>query len=141
MTKEEKAAKAQTDVLIDQLLAKSGISREAVLGEGGLIAQLTKRVVERALAGELTYHLGYEKGRKPQETANNHRNGYSRKTVLGDDGAMEIEIPRDREGSFEPILLGKHQKRFEGFDEKIIAMYARGMTEVLPECLSPLLCS
>jgi len=128
MTKEEKAAKAQTDVLIDQLLAKSGISREAVLGEGGLIAQLTKRVVERALAGELTYHLGYEKGRKPQETANNHRNGYSRKTVLGDDGAMEIEIPRDREGSFEPILLGKHQKRFEGFDEKIIAMYARGMT-------------
>jgi len=128
MTKEEKAAKAQTDALIDQLLAKSGITREAVLGEGGLIAQLTKRVVERALAGELSYHLGYEKGQTAPEEANNHRNGYSRKTVLGDDGKMEIEVPRDRAGSFDPLLVGKHQKRFEGFDEKVIAMYARGMT-------------
>jgi len=70
MTKEEKAAKAQKDALIDQLLVKSGITREAVLGEGGLIAQLTKRVVERALAGELSYHLGYEKGEKVPEGAN-----------------------------------------------------------------------
>ena len=128
MTKEEKAAKAQTDALIDQLLAKSGITREAVLGEGGLIAQLTKRVVERALAGELNYHLGYEKGEKAPEGVENHRNGYSRKTVLCEDGEMEIEVPRDRDGSFDPLFIGKHQKRFEGFDEKIIAMYARGMT-------------
>ena len=127
MTKEEKAQKAQTDALIDGLLAKTGLSHKAVLGEGGLVAQLTKRVVERALAGELTYHLGYEAGEKPQEVGN-HRNGYSKKTIIGEDGAMEIAVPRDRDGSFDPLLIGRHQKRFEGFDEKIIAMYARGMT-------------
>ena len=106
---------------------KHGISQEAVLGENGLIAQLKKRVVERALAGELTHHLGYAKGEAPEEVEN-HRNGYSEKTVVGEDGAMEIEVPRDRSGSFEPLLIAKGQKRFEGFDEKIIAMYARGMT-------------
>ena len=127
MTKEEKAQKAHTDTLIDGLLAKTGLSHKAVLGEGGLVAQLTKRVVERALAGELTYHLGYEAGEQPREDGN-HRNGYSKKTLLGEDGEMEIAIPRDRAGSFDPILIGRHQKRFEGFDEKIIAMYARGMT-------------
>ena len=102
-------------------------SPEAVLGENGLIAQLKKRVVERALAGELTHHLGYAKGEAPEEV-DNHRNGYSKKTVVGESGAMEIEIPRDRSGSFDPLLIAKGQKRFEGFDEKIIAMYARGMT-------------
>lgn len=127
MTKEEKAQKAHTDALIDGLLAKTGLSYKAVLGEGGLVAQLTKRVLERALAGELTYHLGYEAGGKPQEDGN-HRNGYSKKTILGEDGEMEIAVPRDRDGSFDPLLIGRHQKHFEGFDEKIIAMYARGMT-------------
>jgi transposase-like protein len=102
-------------------------SPEAVLGENGLIAQLKKRVVERALAGELTHNLGYAKGEASAEVEN-HRNGYSRKTVIGEEGAMEIEVPRDRSGSFEPLLIAKGQKRFEGFDEKIIAMYARGMT-------------
>jgi transposase-like protein len=75
----------------------------------------------------LTHHLGYAKGEAPEEI-DNHRNGYSKKTVVGEDGAMEIEVPRDRSGSFEPLLIAKGQKRFEGFDEKIIAMYARGMT-------------
>ena len=79
------------------------------------------------LAGELTHHLGYAKGEAPEEV-DNHRNGYSKKTVVGESGAMEIEIPRDRSGSFDPLLIAKGQKRFEGFDEKIIAMYARGMT-------------
>ena len=125
MTKEKKETKC--DDLIDALLEKHGISQEAVLGENGLIAQLKKRVVERALAGELTHHLGYAKGEAPEEI-DNHRNGYSKKTVVGEDGAMEIEVPRDRSGSFEPLLIAKGQKRFEGFDEKIIAMYARGMT-------------
>ena len=78
-------------------------------------------------AGELTHHLGYAKGEAPEEIGN-HRNGYSKKTVVGESGAMEIEVPRDRSGSFEPLLIAKGQKRFEGFDEKIIAMYARGMT-------------
>jgi putative transposase len=109
-------------------LKKHGISPEAVLGENGLIEQLKKRVVERALAGELTHHLGYAKGEAQPEEIDNHRNGYSKKRVVGEEGAMEIEVPRDRSGSFEPLLIAKGQKRFEGFDEKIIAMYARGMT-------------
>ncbi len=92
-----------------------------------MLADLKKRVVEKALAGELTHHLGYRPGEKPQGQEN-HRNGYSRKTVMGEEGAMEIAVPRDREGSFEPVLIAKGQKRFEGFDDKIIAMYARGMT-------------
>ena len=125
MTKEKKDTKC--DELIDALLEKHGISPEAVLGENGLIAQLKKRVVERALAGELTHHLGYAKGQAPEEV-DNHRNGYSKKTVVGESGAVEIEVPRDRSGSFDPLLIAKGQKRFEGFDEKIIAMYARGMT-------------
>jgi len=122
MTKEKKETKC--DDLIDALLEKHGISPEAVLGENGLIAQLKKRVVERALAGELTHHLGYAKGEAPDEV-DNHRNGYSKKTVVGEEGAMEIEVPRDRGGSFEPLLIAKGQKRFEGFDEKIIAANSR----------------
>lgn len=125
MTKEKKEVSG--DELIEALLEKYGRSREAILGENGLMADLKKRVVEKALAGELTYHLGYRPGEKP-EGEENHRNGYSRKTVLGEDGAMEIAVPRDRAGSFEPLLIAKGQKRFEGFDERIIAMYARGMT-------------
>jgi len=84
-------------------------------------------LLDRALAGELTHHLGYARGEGPGQEGN-HRNGYSSKRVLGEGGEMEIAVPRDRQGSFEPLLIGKGQKRFEGFDEKIIAMYARGMT-------------
>jgi len=113
--------------IVEELLKEYGTSREAIFGEAGLFTDLKRIVVEKALAGELTHHLGYEAGGKPDEEGN-HRNGYSKKTVIGEEGAMEIAIPRDRHGSFEPILIGKGQKRFEGFDEKIIAMYARGMT-------------
>lgn len=126
MTKEEKAAEKKTDEIIDELLAEHGLSREGVLGPKGLVARLTKRVVEKALAGELTHHLGYERGQEP--VGENCRNGSSVKRVLSEDGAMEIAVPRDRAGSFEPMLIGKGQRRFEGFDEKIIAMYARGMS-------------
>lgn len=97
------------------------------MGDNGLMVALKKRVVEKALAGELTHHLGYASGEKPAE-AENQRNGYSRKTMIGEEGMMEIAVPRDRAGSFEPVLIAKGQRRFEGFDEKIIAMYARGMT-------------
>jgi len=87
-----------------------------------------KALIERALNAEMSHHLGYEAGAaKPAEVAN-HRNGKSRKTVLTDDGAVHIEVPRDREGAFEPQLIGKHERRFTGFDDKIVAMYARGMT-------------
>jgi putative transposase len=126
MTKEEREAQKRSDELIDQMLAKSGLSAEAVMGKSGLVAQLTKRVVERALAGELTHHLGYEKGgERPEE---NCRNGTSSKRILTEDGPVEIAVPRDRAGTFEPLLVAKGQRRFEGFDEKIIAMYARGMS-------------
>jgi len=126
MTNEPQEAKQRTDALIDELLAEQGLSAAAVLGKEGLVSQLTKRVVERALAGELTHHLGYEQ--RGQPPGDNCRNGSSRKRVLGESGAMEIAVPRDRAGTFEPLLIGKRQKRFEGFDEKIIAMYARGMS-------------
>lgn len=126
MTKEEKKEISQ-DELIEALLEKYGRSQEAILGENGLLADLKKAVVEKALAGELTHHLGYRSGEKP-EGAENHRNGYSRKRMIGEDGEMEIAVPRDRAGEFEPILVAKGQRRFEGFDERIIAMYARGMS-------------
>jgi hypothetical protein len=80
-----------------------------------------------ALAGELTHHLGYANGAAPEEVES-HRNGYSEETVVGEEGAVKIEVPRDRSGSFEPLLIAKGEKRFEGVDEKIIAMDARGMT-------------
>ena len=87
-----------------------------------------KALIERALGAELTHHLGYPPGAAKPEDASNHRNGTSGKTVLTDDGPLRIEVPRDREGSFEPLLIPKHERRFTGFDDKIIAMYARGMT-------------
>jgi transposase-like protein len=89
---------------------------------------LKKAVIERAMGAELTDHLGYSPGDpKPADQAN-HRNGTTGKTVLTDDGPVRIEVPRDRAGSFEPQIIPKHERRFTGFDEKIVAMYARGMT-------------
>ena len=87
-----------------------------------------KALIERAMEGELSHHLGYAPGTVKPEDASNHRNGKSGKTVLTEDGPLRIEVPRDRDGSFEPVLMPKHARRFTGFDEKIIAMYARGMT-------------
>ena len=87
-----------------------------------------KALIERALGGELSHHLGYPPGGDKPAEAGNHRNGASAKTVLTDDGPLRIEVPRDREGSFEPVLIPKHERRFTGFDDKIVAMYARGMT-------------
>ena len=87
-----------------------------------------KALIERALGGELSHHLGYPPGGDKPATAENHRNGSTGKTVLTEDGPLRIEVPRDREGSFEPLLIPKHERRFTGFDDKIVAMYARGMT-------------
>lgn len=89
---------------------------------------LKKALIERALGAELSYHLGYPPGSARPEDAVNQRNGKSAKTVLTQDGPLRIEVPRDRAGSFEPILIPKHERRFTGFDDKIVAMYARGMT-------------
>ena len=87
-----------------------------------------KAIIERALGAELSYHLGYAPGEAKPATVTNHRNGTSSKTILTDDGLLPIDIPRDRNGNFNPILIPKHERRFTGFDDKIIAMYARGMT-------------
>jgi transposase-like protein len=90
--------------------------------------QLKKAVIERAMNAELSHHLGYSPGEVRPAEQSNHRNGSSGKTVLTDEGAVRIEVPRDREGSFEPQIIAKHERRFTGFDQKIVAMYARGMT-------------
>ena len=89
---------------------------------------LTRALVERMLVGELNHHLGYEKHEVSGYGSGNSRNGTSRKTLKGDSGEMTIEVPRDRNGTFEPKLIEKHQTRFEGFDGKILSLYARGMT-------------
>src|SRR5436189_2557308 len=113
--------------LIDKLLGDYQ-KPEELIGENGLLKQLTKALVERALNAELTHHLGYEKNDAEGRGSGNSRNGASRKTVMGDFGEVEIEVPRDRVGDFEPKIVGKHQRRFTGFDDKILSMYARGMS-------------
>ena len=111
--------------LIDELIATSGGS---LIGPDGLVKSLTKALMERMLSGEMNHHLGYEKHDVAGNGSGNSRNGTSRKTVKGESGEMVIEIPRDRNGTFEPKLIEKHQTRFEGFDAKILSMYALGMT-------------
>ena len=93
-----------------------------------IFKEFKKAVLERALGAELSQHLGYGKGEDKPEHQTNHRNGASGKRILTDQGRLEIEVPRDRESSFEPQLIKKGERRFSGFDDKIIAMYARGMT-------------
>ena len=93
-----------------------------------IFRSLKKAVIERAMSAEMTEHLGYGPGQAKPDGQRNHRNGASPKTVLTDDGPVRIEVPRDRDGSFEPQIIGKHERRFTGFDQKIVAMYARGMT-------------
>ena len=101
---------------------------EDLIGEEGLLKHLTKLVVERALEAELSEHLGHGKHESVANDTGNTRNGKSRKTLKGEFGELPIEIPRDRHGSFEPKLVTKHQTRWAGFDDKIISLYARGMT-------------
>ena len=133
--------------LVDQFV-KGPMTAEAVQD---LSMAFKKALIERALGAELGHHLGYPAGGERPEEATNQRNGRSSKTVLTDDGPLRVQIPRDRDGSFAPILIPKHERRFTGFDDKIIAIYARGMTvreiqgflleqygtEVSPEFASP----
>jgi len=111
--------------ILDQFVRQGPISPEEL---DAAVRRFKKAIIERALGGELTHHLGYPSGgEKPQDTTN-HRNGTGSKTVLTDDGPLGIDVPRDREGTFEPRLIAKHERRFTGFDDKILALYARGMT-------------
>ena len=113
--------------LIDELL-KDYQKPEDIIGENGLLKRFVKAVLERALNAELTHHLGYERHDPAGNNSGNSRNGTSSKTVKGEFGELELEVPRDRTSTFEPQILPKHQTRFTGFDEKIISLYARGMT-------------
>jgi putative transposase len=115
--------------LIDKLL-EGYQTPEDLVGKNGLLKQLTKALIERALNAELTHHLGYAKNDPDGHgrDSGNARNGTSRKKLKGDFGQIDIEVPRDREAEFEPQIVGKHQRRFDGFDDKILSMYARGMS-------------
>ena len=109
----------RADELLDELLSECQ-SPEEILGESGLLKELSKRLVERALAGELSHHL------KQACEAENSRNGHSAKTVQSEQGEMELAIPRDRASSFDPVIVPKHQRRIAGLDDKILVLYARG---------------
>jgi putative transposase len=113
--------------LIDERL-KEYRHPEDLMGEGGIFKQLTKALVERCLTAELDTHLEQEQLEPTPTAPKNRRNGHSKKTSKGEFGAAEISIPRDRHGEFEPILIAKGQTRFNGFDDKILSLYARGMT-------------
>lgn len=117
----------ERDRLLDELL-KDCKTPDDILGKQGLVQQLTKRAVERALSAEMTEHLGYERNERALDRRENTRNGNTSKTVLADSGAIALEVPRDRDGSFEPKLVRKGQRRLAGFDEKVIALYARGLS-------------
>jgi transposase-like protein len=114
--------------ILDQILAVGSLKPGDLAGEDGLFRRLKKALLERALGAELTHHLGYEKGDPAGRGSGNSRNGTSSKALLTDDGEIEIEVPRDRAGTFEPVIVAKGQTRFDGFDEKIISLYGRGMT-------------
>jgi putative transposase len=113
--------------LIDSLI-KDCKSPEDILGQDGILKNLTKAILERALQGELTTHLGYEKHDLKGKNSGNSRNGYTDKTLKSEDGNLALKIPRDRNGDFAPQIIPKNQTRFEGFDDKIVSLYARGMT-------------
>jgi putative transposase len=114
--------------LIDKLLAEHGHRPQDIAGENGLLKQLTKALLERAMQAELTDHLGYEKHDPVGYKSGNSRNGKTGKKLKGDFGEIELETPRDRNGTFEPKIIAKNQTRWTGFDDKILSMYARGMT-------------
>ena len=117
-----------TPELLDELL-KDYKKPEDLLGQHGLLQQLTKALVERALNGELTHHLGYQKHDPAGDNSGNSRNGSTPKTLRGKRGQVQIDVPRDRNSEFEPQLVKKNQTRFDGLDEKIISLYSRGMTQ------------
>ena len=126
-TRKPKAAQVLPTIpneLIDQFV--NGPMSAAAVNAASMAFK--KALIERALGAELTHHLGYAAGADKPLDVKNHRNGASAKTVLTEDGPLRIEVPRDRTGSFEPLLVPKHERRFTGFDDKIVAMYARGMT-------------
>src|SRR4051794_21470029 len=131
-------AQSPTDAVVDRLAellpedalqdALNGLEPDEITGPGGLLSQLAGRVIETALGAELTEYLGYRPGPAPPAGTGNHRNGHTPKTVQTDLGPVEVRTPRDRRGSFDPKLVGKRQTRLGGLDDKIVGLYAGGMT-------------
>lgn len=119
--------KDHIDQLIDQL-DLDGITQEEMFGEGGLIKTLTTRLLNKALEAEMNHHLGYKKNSVEGNNTGNSRNGYTNKKVLTNDQEVEIEVPRDRNGDFEPVIVPKYSKRIDLFNDQIISLYSRGMT-------------
>ena len=119
--------KSKQDTLIDELLEDVSDPKD-ILGKNGLLKQLTKRLVERTLEAELANHLGYEPHEQKGHGTGNNRNGKGNKTIQGESGAIDIDVPRDRNATFEPQLIKKRQRRLEGFDDKVLALYSRGLS-------------
>lgn len=122
------ATGAVDDGLVAELVARAQAGGVKLTGEGGLLQQLTKRVVESALEGELTDHLGHEPGERAEGGRENYRNGHRSKTVIIESGPVEIAVPRDRAGSFEPQLVKKRQRPLGGVDEMVLSLSAKGLT-------------
>jgi transposase-like protein len=119
---------ASTDEVVDKLLAQADSTGRQLVGPGGLLTQLTQKVLERALDVEMADHLGYESGDPGGNGSGNSRNGRSRKTLLTDIGPVEVTVPRDRNGMFAPQVVRKRQRRLDGLNDAIVSLYARGMT-------------
>jgi putative transposase len=128
MPRKPKAQPVELPAIPAELLEQFGNGPMTADAINAATLALKKALIERALGGELSHHLGYASGAVKPATVTNQRNGTGAKTVLTEDGPIRIEVPRDRDGSFEPLLIPKHERRFTGFDDKIVAMYARGMT-------------
>ena len=126
--KKEKKEKDILDQILDTIDFR-GLTQDEVAGKDGLIKQLTGKILQRALDAEMTEHLGYEKNSNDGDNSGNSRNGHSEKTVLLENQEATIEVPRDRNGTFEPVIVPKHQKRLPLFNDQIISLYARGMTD------------
>jgi len=126
MAEEQEFSEKELNAVLDRLI--QGKAPEDILGQTGLVKDLTRRLVERVLEGEMTAHLGYEKHAQEGRDGGNSRNGKTGKRVKTDTSELDLAVPRDRDGSFEPVMVAKGQRRLPGFDEKVIALYARGMT-------------
>jgi putative transposase len=126
--KREKKEKDIIDQLLDNIDFR-GLTQDEVVGQDGLIKQLTGRILQRALEAEMTEHLGYEKNSNAGDNSGNSRNGHTEKTVLLENQSTTIDVPRDRNGTFEPIIVPKHEKRVSLFNDQIISMYSFGMTD------------
>jgi transposase-like protein len=130
-----KKTRTQTEELADQILDQfdfkslKGLTQDEILGQGGVLKTLTGRFLQRVLDTEMTEHLGYAKHDKAGDNSGNSRNGYTPKTVLLENQAAEIQVPRDRKGTFEPVIVPTHEKRVPLFNDQIISMYASGMTD------------